>query len=328
MNPRNILQQEEIDALINSVESGELNAVNVQYPVDGKAYAYDLSSHERIVRGRMPTLDMINERFARYFKLALYNMFRRRVEITPSVVETIKYSEYVHSLDFPSNLNFVRINPFKGTALIVIAPELLFILVDNFFGGTGRYQSLFKDREFTPAEMRVVNIILVQMFTDLEKAWEPVFQTKYEYIKSEVNPHFANIVSPSEVVIVSEFEIDIDGTGGVVHITIPYSMLEPVRELLATGVQSDRVEFNENWGRALREELKEVNLGLTCAIAETTVNLRELMSIAAGDIIMIDLQENVTAKLENVPVYKCAYGVSHGRNSLKIIRPFRSPVST
>lgn len=322
-NARNVLHQDEIDALINSVENGRIDAgASGEHAIE-KAYPYDLCSHERVVRGRMPTLDMINERFARYLKLAMFNLFRRKIEVEPSVVETVKFSEYTHSLDFPSNINFIRVTPFKGTALIVLAPELLFVLVDAFFGGSGRFRSLFKDREFTPVEMRVVNILLQQIFTDLRKAWEPVYRTDFEYIKSEVNPHFANIVSPSEVVVVSEFRIDMEGNGGTLHITLPYSMLEPVRELLATGVQSDRVEFNENWGKILKEELKDVKVGMTCTLAETTINLRELMSISAGDIIMIDIPTQVVARLEDVPTYRCEYGTSHGHNSVKVVAPVR-----
>jgi flagellar motor switch protein FliM len=319
MATADILDQDEIDALLNGVDSGEVDTETDPYPTDGHAREYDLSSQDRIVRGRMPTLDMLNDRFARYLRISIFNMLRRTAEISVGEVKIIKFSEYIRGLFVPTNLNLIRVNPLRGTGLLVIDPKLLFIIVENFFGGDGRFYTKIEGREFTPTEMRVVHLLLNQVFQDLSEAWKPVMLLEFEYINSEVNPQFANIVSPTEVVVVTRFKIEMEGGGGELHITLPYSMLEPIRELLAAGIQSDRVESEERWTKTLQEDLKEVKVNMSCSLTEIELNLRELMSLGIGDIIPIDLPKTVVANVEGLPAYHCEFGSHEGHNALKII---------
>jgi flagellar motor switch protein FliM len=319
MATADILDQDEIDALLNGVDSGEVDTETDPYPTDGHAREYDLSSQDRIVRGRMPTLDMLNDRFARYLRISIFNMLRRTAEISVGEVKIIKFSEYIRGLFVPTNLNLIRVNPLRGTGLLVIDPKLLFIIVENFFGGDGRFYTKIEGREFTPTEMRVVHLLLNQVFQDLSEAWKPVMLLEFEYINSEVNPQFANIVSPTEVVVVTRFKIEMEGGGGELHITLPYSMLEPIRELLAAGIQSDRVESDERWTKTLQEDLKEVKVNMSCSLTEIELNLRELMSLGIGDIIPIDLPKTVVANVEGLPAYHCEFGSHEGHNALKII---------
>lgn len=324
MKSSDILSQDEIDALLHGVESGDVNTQDEGgRSGTGEARAYDLKNQDRIVRGRMPTLEMLNERFARYFRISIFNLLRRNAEISVGETQTIKFSEYVHSLFVPTSLNLVKIKPLRGTGLVVLDPKLVFTVVDSFFGGDGRFHAKIEGREFTATEMRVVQMILRQAFKDLKEAWTPVISLDFEYINSEVNPQFANIVSPSEVVVVSRFHVELDNGGGDLHFTMPYATLEPIRELLMAGVQSDRVEFDERWTAALREEMKEAKVELTCALAETEISLRELVALDVGDVIGIDLPPAVTAKVEGMPVFKCQYGVHRGANAVKIIEPVR-----
>jgi flagellar motor switch protein FliM len=323
MSVSDILNQDEIDALLHGVESGGVNTSPEQTPADGQARSYDLSSQDRIVRGRMPTLEMLNERFARYFRISLFNMLRRSADISVGEVKMLKFSEYIHSLYVPTNLNLIRVKPLRGTSLLVIDPKLLFIIVDNFFGGDGRFYAKIEGREFTLTEMRVVHKLLELAFLNLKEAWTPVTDLIFEYINSEVNPQFANIVSPSEVVVVTRFQIELDGRGGELHVTFPYSMLEPIRELLVAGVQSDRVDFDERWGDSLREQIKDVKVRLNCCLAEAELNLRELMSLGPGDIIPIDLPKNAVATIEGLPAFQCEFGTWEGHNALKVMAPMR-----
>ena len=194
-----ILTQDEIDALLHGVNSGDVDTNDTDNADDGEARRYDFASQDRIVRGRMPTLEMINERFARYFRINLFNMLRRSAEISIGGVQMLKFSEYVHSLFVPTSLNLVKVKPLRGTALFVIDPKLVFILVDNYFGGEGKYHTKIEGREFTPTEMRVIEMLLELAFKDLREAWSPIMQINFEYMNSEVNPQFANIVSPSDL---------------------------------------------------------------------------------------------------------------------------------
>jgi len=313
-----ILTQDEIDALLHGVNSGDVDTDESSNANDGQARNYDFASQDRIVRGRMPTLEMINERFARYFRISLFNMLRRSAEISIGGVQMLKFSEYVHSLFVPTSLNLVKIKPLRGTALFVIDPKLVFILVDNYFGGEGKFHTKIEGREFTPTEMRVIEMLLGLAFKDLKEAWAPILQVSFDYLNSEVNPQFANIVSPSEVVVVTTFHVELDGGGGDFHVTMPYSMVEPYREILDAGVQSDRSDTDERWVHALREDMKEATVELVTTLLEVTLNLGDVLEIKPGDIIPVDLPENSILKVEDIPIFRGAYGVHEGMNAVKI----------
>ncbi|MDH5632760.1 MAG: flagellar motor switch protein FliM [Gammaproteobacteria bacterium] len=321
-----VLSQNEIDALLHGIDDKDLQAEADAIVEQGGIKNYDLGNQDRIVRGRMPTLEMLNERFARYFRISLFNMLRRTPQISVGEVQMIKFSEYVHSLYVPTNLNLIRVKPLRGTGLIIIEPRLVFILVDNFFGGDGRFHAKIEGREFTPTEMRVIRMILNQAFADLKEAWMPVLEVDFEYLNSEVNPQFANIVSPSEVVVMANFHIELDGGGGDLHVTMPYSMLEPIRELLVAGVQSDRADVDDRWIAALRHEMKAAKVELRGNLVETEISLRDLRGIQPGDVIPIDIPETVTATIEGVPVFQCKYGVSGGYAALKIVERIENDV--
>lgn len=317
MPVNDLLSQEEIDALLHGVSSGDVETDGDEL-TDGQARQYDFTSQDRIVRGRMPTLEMINERFARYFRISLFNLLRRTGEISVGGVQMLKFAEYVHSLFVPTSLNLVRVKPLRGTALFILDPKLVFIIVDNFFGGDGRYPAKIEGREFTPTEQRVIHMILQQSFRDLKQAWAPVLPVEFEYMSSEVNPHFANIVSPTEVVVVTTFHVELEGGGGDFHVTLPYAMVEPIREILDAGVQSDRTDVDERWVTALREEIKESEVELSSTLTETEITLREVLNLKAGDVIPIEVPGAVTLRAENIPVFRGRFGVAQGNCAIKV----------
>ena len=219
-----LLSQDEIDALLHGVDDVEEEELVEDSADSGAMSDYDFSSQDRIVRGRMPTLEMVNERFARHMRISLFNMMRRTAEVSINGIQMIKFGEYVHTLFVPTSLNMVRFRPLKGTALITMEARLVFILVDNFFGGDGRYHAKIEGREFTPTERRIIQMLLKLIFEDYKEAWSPVMDVSFEYLDSEVNPSMANIVSPTEVVVISSFHIELDGGGGDFHVALPYSM--------------------------------------------------------------------------------------------------------
>jgi len=318
MAANDLLSQDEIDALLHGVSSGDVETEEDDAVADGEAISYDFNSQDRIVRGRLPTLEMINERFARYLRISFFNMLRRTAEISSAGVQMLKFAEYVHSLFVPASLNLVKINPLRGTALVVFDPNLVFTIVDNFFGGDGRFHAKIEGREFTPTEQRLIRIILDQSFENMKEAWSPVVKIDPNYLSMEVNPHFANIVSPSEVVVVSTFHIELEGGGGDMHITMPYSMIEPIRELLDAGVQSDRVDTDERWMLSLREEIMTAELEISSTLLETKLTIGDVNKLRKGDIIPIEMPRTVTARIEEIPVFHGAFGVSNGKNSIKI----------
>ena len=322
MSSQDLLSQDEIDALLHGVDSGK---VDTETPpaAPGEARSFDFTSQDRIVRGRMPTLEMINERFARLFRIGLFNMLRRSPELSVGGIELMKFSEYTHSLFVPTSLNLIRVKPLRGTALMIFEPRLVFSVVENFFGGDGRYATKIEGREFTPTEIRVVQLMIKQAFADLTEAWSPVMNLEFEYLNSEVNPHFANIVSPSEIVVVSRFKIELEGGGGHLHVTFPYSMIEPVREQLDAGMQSDRDQRDDRWAGSLREQLAHAQVELGSELATSTVTLRELLTLKAGDVLPISMPKTVDLCVEDLPLFRGSFGVSNGMNSVRISEVIR-----
>jgi flagellar motor switch protein FliM len=310
-----ILNQDEIDALIHGVDSGTVNTE--PEPVPGEVRGYDFKNQMRIVRGRMPTLEMINERFARLFRVSLYNLLRRAPEIAVSQVQMRKFSEYVHTLHVPTSLNIVKINPLRGTALFVLDPKLVFTVVDNFFGGNGRHVKI-EGRDFTATEQRIIHMLLRNAFADLREAWSHVATIEIEYLQSEINPNFANIVSPSEIVVVASFNIELDGGGGQLHVTVPYSMIEPLRDVLDAGVASDRVEQDERWMHALRDEINDAEIQLSSLLGTAHLSLGEMLNLKPGDVIPCDFSGKVTLLAEAVPVFRGSFGLSRGQQAVKI----------
>ena len=312
-----LLSQDEIDALLHGVDDGDID-VEEESLDPSVARPYDFSSQDRIVRGRMPTLEMVNERFARHMRISLFNMMRRSAEISVNGIQMIKFSEYIHSLFVPTSLNMVRIKPLRGTALFTLEAKLVFILVDNFFGGDGRFHAKIEGREFTPTERRIIQLLLRQAFVDLKEAWSPVMKVDFEYLDSEVNPALATIVSPSEVVCVCSFNIELDGGGGNFHVTMPYSMLEPIREKLDAGIQSDRDNVDERWSDAIREEIFSAEVEVSGDLVETEMTLKDVMDLKEGDIIPIDMPDEVTLKAADMPCFRADFGSSNGYMALKI----------
>lgn len=312
---QDLLSQDEIDALLHGVDDGD---IDTEDDIDDEGIRnYDLASQDRIVRGRMPTLEMINERFARYTRISLFNLLRRNADVSTGGVQIMKFGEYIHTLYVPTSLNIVKIRPLRGAGLFIFDAKLVFKLVDNFFGGDGRHAKI-EGREFTPTEIRVVHMVLEQVFIDMKEAWNAVFKIDFEYVNSEVNPSMANIVSPSEVVVVSTFHIELDGGGGDLHMAIPYSTIEPIREVLDAGVQSDIDDVDERWMTTIRKDLLEARVPVNVTVLEDRISLREVAKMKAGDIIPIDFPELVTVTANRVPMFKARLGQSNGALAAKI----------
>ena len=318
MAVQDLLSQDEIDALLHGVDDGLVETETDADPTSVKSY--DLTSQDRIVRGRMPTLEMINERFARYTRISMFNLLRRSADVAVGGVQVMKFGEYVHSLYVPTSLNLVKMKPLRGTSLFILDAKLVFKLVDNFFGGDGRHAKI-EGREFTPTELRVVRMVLEQAFIDLKEAWQAIMEVNFEYINSEVNPAMANIVGPSEAIVVSTFHIELDGGGGDLHVTMPYSMIEPVREMLDAGFQSDLDDQDERWVNALRQDVLDVDVPIGATVARRQLRLRDILHMQPGDIIPVEMPEDMIMRANGVPAFKVKMGSHKGNLALQVIEP-------
>jgi flagellar motor switch protein FliM len=316
-NDQKILNQDEIDALINGMDAGAVKTEPEAAPPPGAVMSFDFMNQLRIVRGRMPTLEMINERFARMFRVNLYSLLRRSPEVAVNPVEMKKWSEYVQTLHVPTSLNMVRIHPLRGIGIVLLEPRLVFAIVDNFFGGNGRHAKI-EGRDFTATEQRIIHMVLKTAFADLKEAWSPVAPIDVEYLQSELNPAFANIVSPSEIVVVTSFHVELEGGGGDVHVTMPYSMIEPLREALDSGMTSDRIEHDERWAHSLKDEIDDAEVELSMLLGHSRVTLGDLLNLKAGDIVPCDFSGKVTVLAEQIPILRGTLGLSRGQQAIKV----------
>jgi flagellar motor switch protein FliM len=313
-----ILSQEEVDALLRGVTGEEEGAAETQKATGPQPY--DLGRQERIVRGRMPTLELLNERFARLLRIGLFNFVRKSAEISVNPVRVLRYGDFVRNLVVPTNLNLVYAKPLRGTALIVIEPTLVFQVVDHLFGGSGQLHTRVEGRDFTPTEQRVIQRLLAVIFEELEKSWAPVFKLGFEYVRSEMNTQFANIATPTEIVVASSFSVDFGSAGGDIHLCMPYAMLEPIRDIIYSGVQADRNDADARWVSMLTAQVQEAEVELSASLATTTVTLGQIADLQVGDVIALDMPESVVAQVDGVPFLECKYGVSGGHYALKVVR--------
>ncbi len=313
---QDLLSQDEIDALLHGVDDVEVDTdAGID---DGIAQSYDLTSQDRIVRGRMSTLEMVNERFSRYTRTSLFNLLRRSADVAVGGIQVQKFGEYVLALSVPSSLNMIKLRPLRGTGLIVLDAKLVFKLVDNYFGGDGRHAKI-EGREFTPTELRIVEMVLEEAFIDLKEAWKTILPVEFEFVNAEVNPSMANIVSPSEVVVVSTFHIELDGGGGDMHITLPYSMIEPIRETLDSDLQTDVDDIDDRWIKSLREGILNATVNIGCKVAQKEVPLRDIIDLKEGDVIPMEMPGDLVITANGIPMMLAKLGQSKGNLALQVL---------
>jgi flagellar motor switch protein FliM len=323
---QDFLSQDEVDALLKGV-TGEADEPEKAEEGGGGVRTYDVGRQERIVRGRMPTMELINERFARYLRLGLFNYMHRTTEISLGPIRVQKYSEFIRNLVVPTNLNLVHFKPLRGTGMIVFDPNLVFLVVDNMFGGDGRFHTRVEGRDFTATEQRIIQGLLNVVFAEFEKAWKPVFELKLDYIRSEMNSQFANIATPSEIVVAVTYTLEFSGSTAEMHLCLPYSMVEPIRDLLYSTMQSDHLVSDKRWISTLTRQLQGADVELVANLGTTQITLGQILKMKAGDVIPFDIEETITAEVDHVPVMECRYGLQHGQYALKVER-FIAPDKT
>jgi flagellar motor switch protein FliM len=310
------LNQDEIDSLLSKTEGNEDPSViqSTAVPLN-----FDLANNNKSIYGRVATLGLINERFGRNIKASLGTFLKRNVEIIMMGLKIIKFDEYVTSLHIPTSINMIKMQPLNGLALFVADSKLVFTVVENFFGGEGKVQSKNESREFTPTENRIIKMMIEMFFKDLKDAWSSVLDLQFEYKGLEVNPAMANVLNLSELIIISKFRIELDGGGGDFHICLPYSMIEPIRELLNAGIRQEKGVSDEKWVQRIREEIMEAEIEACCVLTHKKVSLKEVMRFKNGDIIDIEIPEEIFLKVNDIPMFTASFGTFEGKYAIKII---------
>jgi flagellar motor switch protein FliM len=322
---QDFLSQDEVDALLKGVSE---DAEEPKDEVDPTAVRpYNMATQERIVRGRMPTLEVINERFARQLRIGLFNFMRRTADISVGPIRILKYNQFIRNLVVPTNLNLVQVKPLRGTALFIFDPNLVFLVVDNLFGGDGRFRTRVEGRDFTQTEQRIIQRLLGVVFEEYERSWKPVYELKFEFVRAEMNTQFANIATPNEVVVVTTFNIEFGSTAGEFHICLPYAMIEPVRDLLNSSVQTDQLGVDKRWLRLLAQQVQTAEVELVATLGQAAVTFNQILEMRAGDVIALEIPKAITAAVDGVPVMECRYGQFNGQYALKVEKMLTSPAN-
>ncbi len=316
---QDLLSQDEIDALLHGVSDGDVETETAEASDDFQRY--DLASQDRVVRGRMPALERTNERFARQLKTGLRGLLRRGLDVSYEGMQVQKFGEYFNSLFVPTSINVVRLRPLPGVALLVMDSRLVFLLVDNFFGG-GRFHAKVEGREFTPTETIVIERALETIFDQLQRAWGGLAAIQVQLLQKEVSPEATGIYNMNDIAVISSFSIEFDISGGQLHVVVPYGMIEPIKDLLdKSNVMEDETRDNR-WERALSNRIQEAEVELNCIVARTEISLREVMELEPGDVIPVGIP-NPVLKANDVPLYHVKLGRLKENLALQVTGQFK-----
>lgn len=316
----NILSQEEVDALLRGVSSGKIETEKTEEADKSGVRQYDLASHERVIRGRMPTLEIVNERFSRIFRVTLSSALRKVIDVNVKGIEMMKFGEFLKTVPVPTSINICRMDPLRGFVILVVDARLVFSLVDNFFGGFGQTHMKVEGRDFTAIEQRIIKKTLTMILDDLDRAWKPVHDVKMVHTRSEINPQFATIVVPTEVVIVVTYELELENSLGTFSLMIPYSTVEPIKDKLYAGFQSDQLDVDTRWMQLLRRRLVDVPVAIRARLGGARLTVREVTELRVGDVITLDREVGMPMEVDvqGVTKWRAHPGIVRGNYALKI----------
>jgi len=315
-----ILTQQEVDSLLSGLSEGKVDTKIGETPEPESIRGYDFSGQERVIRARMPTFEIINERFTREIRISISNLLHATVDIATESMETLKFSEFGRSLPVPTSLHIFRLEPFRGYVMLVIESQLVFGLIDTFFGGKGNDAAKIEGREFTTIEDVMVKKVVTACLKALETAWAPVEPVETIYVRSEVNPQFATIVPPSDLVIVVKFDVELEQSTGTISLCIPYAMIEPIRNKLASGFQSDALEVDQTWQKRVKEIILDSRVNIAVRLGTADVNGERLIHLKPGEVIQLtqNASETLVGLVEGVPKLSGYAGIQRGFQAFKI----------
>jgi flagellar motor switch protein FliM len=313
-----ILSQDEIDALLRGIEGGEVETETAEAPSGIRHY--DFTSQEKIVRGKMPSLDIINERLARSFRISLASDIRKIVDVVNVNVHITKFYDFLRSVPFPSSLNIIRLEPLRGFSLVAFDAPMIFTLIEFYFGGTGKGYYKPEGREFTPIEQRIIHKVVMMFLESMEEAWKPVFPIKPHYVRTEMNPQFVTIVTPVDVVIEIEFILEIETRECRIMVCIPYSSVEPIKDKLYSAFLADRDEMDMKWIGRIKAQIKQAPILIEGVLGKVTIDFKTLLNLKTGDVITLQrrIDEDIDLLVEGIPKFKGKLGTFKGNYAIKI----------
>ncbi len=315
-----VLSQKEVDALLNAVVGGEVPTETSKPKEEESVVTYDLTSQDKVVRGRMPTLDIVYERFIRAFRMNLSSQLRKLATLTIASTDTMKFGEFVNTLPLPSCMSVIRFETLRGSGIVVLESKLAYALIDSFLGGTDRPYTKIEGKDFTAIELSIVKKVVQTALEDLEKAWAPVTPMKIGFVRTETNPQFVGIVPPSDIVIVTTFSVELENASGALSIVVPFSTLEPIRQKLISGFQQEIVETDHYWANMIIRHMEETELDTSVELGKTEISLRQILSLKVGDVVPLrtDASAEIPVQVEGVTRFRGLFGASRGSRAVQL----------
>lgn len=326
-----VLSQDEVDALLSAVNDGGSDSISLggsdstgsnNDDSDENIQPYDLTNQDRVIRGRMPILEIIYERFIRSFRVSLSNSLRKISTISIISTDLLKFGEFVNTLPIPSCMCIMRYNELRGPALFVFESKLSYAIIDSYFGGTDRPFTKIEGKEFTPIELHFMRKVMDMAINDLEEAWAPVHRIDAQFLRTEINPQFVGVVPPSDVIIATTLEVEFESASGTIMIVVPYSTIEPIKQKLSSSFQTDNEMADSIWTQAINEHIKNANAEMIVRLGEAEMTLGDLLTLEPGDIIPLnqDASGEVTVAIEGVDKMKCVMGTHKGNRAVQITK--------
>ncbi len=319
MANEDILSEDELEALAEGVNSGEVSVGTDQASALGQVAHYDFHQPAHLLKARLPALDVINERFCKLYQAAMFSLLHRIVEIEADEVQMVKYGDYVNSVPLTASISRVRVDELNGEMLVSIDAKLIFLVVDCFFGGPGEINENALGRDFTETEKRVIQRILGHAMSDLQNAWSPIAKLSFDYLHAESRAQMTNLVDVSDVVVLSKFTIRMNDVTTEMHIAMPFSILEPLRPILASGVRKEHTESDDNWRHDLKARVQDAGIEINAIFSEKTISLRELLMLKTGDFIPIMMKDLTIVYSEDVPLFEGKIGMSNQAAAIKLV---------
>ncbi len=320
-----LLSQDEIDALLQGIEEGKVDTTAEQ-PAQTDVVPFDFANQDRIIRGRMPTLDVLNDLTARAFRASFSIALRKGVDVGPRGVQMMKFGEFTRTLTVPSSLHVFKMDPLRGYALLCLDPKLVFTLVDIFFGGSGKTTFRIEGRDFTTIESKLILKVVNMIFVDLEKTWKAIHPLSFQYVRSEINPQFISIVYPSDLVIVVPFALELEEFTGMIFLCIPYATLEPIKGKLYSGYQTDQLELDHTWVERFVEHIRHTRVELVVDMGGCQISVQDLLNLKVGEVLQLDVgpTDLLTARVEDIPKFRGRAGSYGSKKAFQVdqrIRP-------
>ena len=318
-----VLTQNEVDALLKGLSKGKIKVKKEEKPEQKQSQdsltKWDFSKHAKVKRQRMPVLEMIADRFSKDVRPAMSILLKQDIEVTTEGVKSERYGDFIKTLPLPSSINIFQMPPLKGQGLLVIDPNLAFQVVGNYFGGTSRFNTKVEGREFTSIEQMVIKKFIDIIFKHLASVWKTVYPVEFKYMRTETNPQYVTIISPTDTMIVIEFSVEVDNVQNKFFFCLPYFAIEPIKEKLYGGTEA--IEIDPHWSSRLRDKVMTIPLNITGVMGYTDLMLSDVVKLKRGDIIKLDARESepIEVLVEGIPKFMARIGVMDSNYSLEIL---------